>query len=120
LAQLNFTVVTNQASAIVPVIPQVQQAVSADGSLTTNFQAQAGQILIIGRQPILQPLPATPGGVRSLALFGNPGANYELQASTNLSNPVAWRNVLSIPMTNLVQLVSGLDTNPPAIFYRAY
>lgn len=120
LAQLNFTIVTNQASAFVPVTPQVQQAVNSDGSLTTNFQAQAGQILIIGRQPVLQLLPTTPNGARSLVLYGNPGTNYALQASTNLGNSAAWHNVLSILMTNLAQVISGLDTNPPAIFYRAH
>jgi hypothetical protein len=120
LAQLNFTVMTNQASGFVPVTPTVQSVVNADGSLTTNFQAQAGQIVIIGRQPILEPLPTTPDGVRSLALYGNPGTNYHLQASTDLGNPAAWSDVLSIPMTNFLQVISGLDTNPPAIFYRAY
>jgi hypothetical protein len=120
LAQLNFTVVTNHASAFLPLKPLVQQAVNADGSLTTDFQPQAGQLVIIGRQPVLQALPATPEGARSLALYGNPGTNYQLQASTDLGNPEAWHNILSIPMTNLTQIISGLDTNPPAIFYRAY
>jgi hypothetical protein len=120
LAQLNFTVLTNQPSVFFPVTPLAQQVVNADGSLTTNFQAQAGQIVIIGRQPILQPLPTTPEGARSLALYGNPGTDYELQASTDLGNPAAWDNVLSISMTNLMQILSVPDTNPPAIFYRAY
>jgi len=113
-------VVTNHASAFLPLKPLVQQAVNADGSLTTDFQPQAGQLVIIGRQPVLQALPATPEGARSLALYGNPGTNYQLQASTDLGNPEAWHNILSIPMTNLTQIISGLDTNPPAIFYRAY
>jgi hypothetical protein len=120
LAQLNFTVVTNQASAFLPVIPEAQQVVNADGSLTTEFQAQEGQIVIVGRQPVLQALSPTPGGARSLALYGNPGTNYQLQASTDLGNPAAWHNVLSISMTNIMQIISGLETNPPAIFYRAY
>lgn len=120
LARLNFTVVTNQASAFLPLTPLVQQAVNANRSLTTDFQPQAGQLVIIGRQPVLQSFPPTPEGVRSLALYGNPGTNYELQASTDLGNPAAWHNILSISMTNLTQIISGLDTNPPAIFYRAY
>jgi hypothetical protein len=65
-------------------------------------------------------LPTTPEGARSLALYGNPGTDYELQASTDLGNPAAWDNVLSISMTNLMQILSVPDTNPPAIFYRAY
>jgi len=120
LAQLNFTIVTNQASGYVSVTPLVQQAVNSDGTFTTNFVTQAGQVLIIGRQPVLQPLPTTSAGVRSLVLYGNPGSNYELQASTNVHSPAAWQNVLSVPMTNLSQVITGLDTNHPAVFYRAY
>lgn len=119
LAQLNFTVASNQPSAFVQVAAQSLHVLNSDGSQTTNVLGQTGQLVLVGRQPLLQTMLA-PGGTRSLALYGIPFASYELQYATNLANPTPWFNLLRVPLTNIVEVFTGLDSNVPAIFYRAY
>jgi hypothetical protein len=60
------------------------------------------------------------GGQRSLALYGLPFSSYQLQYATNLANPIQWFNLMRVPMTNLLQVFSGLATQPATLFYRAY
>jgi hypothetical protein len=119
LAQLNFTVGSNQPSAFVNVAAQSLRVANADGTLTTNVSAQAGQLVLVGNQPLLQTMLG-PNATRSLALYGIPWDSYELQYSTNIGNPAAWTDLMRVPLTNIVQIFTGLDTHPAAIFYRAY
>ncbi len=120
LAQLNFTVGTNAPSTVLGLPGQLQQALNLDGSSVTNSQTQAGQLVIVGPRPILQALPAPPGETPNLVLYGHPGTNYQLQFTTELGNPAAWRNLAGVVVTNLPQVVSGLATNVTGVFYRAY
>jgi hypothetical protein len=119
IAQLNFTASSNQPSAFVPLVPQSLHGVNADGSSANNFAVQSGRLVIIGNEPLVE-ATLSPSGVRSLALYGKPWASYEVQSTTNLVRPIAWSNFLRVPMTNLVQVFSGLDTNQAVVFYRAY
>ena len=119
LAQLNFTVASNQPSAFVQIAVKSLQVLNSDGSQTTNVLGQPGQLVIVGQQPLLQTMLGA-GGARSLALYGIPFDSYELQYATNLANPIQWINLMRVPMTNLVQVFQGLDTHPSTIFYRAY
>ena len=119
LAQLNFTLASNLPSAFLPVPVKSLQVTNSDGSATTNVQAQAGQLVIVGQQPLLQTMLGA-GGQRSLALYGLPFSSYQLQYATNLANPIQWYNLMRAPMTNLLQVFTGLATHPAAIFYRAY
>ena len=119
LAQLNFTLASNLPSAFLPVPVKSIQVTNSDGSATTNVQAQAGQVVIVGQQPLLQTMLGA-GGQRSLALYGLPFSSYQLQYATNLANPIQWYNLMRAPMTNLLQVFTGLATHPAAIFYRAY
>jgi hypothetical protein len=119
LAQLNFTVASNQPSAFVPVNAQTVQVANYDGSAPTNVAVQTGQLIIVGQQPLLQTSLGT-NGARSLALYGIPWNSYVVQFATNLSPPIHWVDYVRIPMTNLVQMISDLSTQPATIFYRAY
>jgi hypothetical protein len=118
LAQLNLTAISNQTSAFIPLAPQSLQGLNADGSIVNNFAVESGRLVVVGNDPLLEALRAA-NGSRSLALYGLPGDAYEIQSATNLAQPVAWQNVLSVPMTNL-QAVLALNSSPPNIFYRAY
>ena len=118
LAQLNFTVATNQPSAILQIEVQSLQVLNGDGSVTTNVLGQAGQLILVGRQPVLQTMLA-PGGARSLALYATPFSSYELQYATNLAAPIQWLDWMRVPMTNLVEVFGGLASQPATIFYRA-
>jgi hypothetical protein len=119
LAQLNFTVASNQPSAFVQIAAQSLRVLNSDGSQTSNALAQPGQLVIVGQQPLLQTRLGA-GGTRSLALYGIPFDSYELQYATNLAHPIQWFDLMRVPMTNLVQVFGGLDTHPSTIFYRAY
>jgi len=119
LAQLNFTVASNQPSAFVPVNALSVQVANYDGSAPTNVAVQTSQLVIVGQQPLLQTSIGA-GGARSLSLYGIPWNSYVLQFATNLSAPIHWMDYVRVPMTNIVQLISGLNAQPPAVFYRAY
>lgn len=116
LVQLNFTTVSNQPSAIVRLLPQTLSVSRADGSALTNLFAQQGKIVVIGQEPLLEASLVSASG-RALTLYGNPGSSYGIQSSTNLHD---WIHVMRVPMTNLFQTFTGMDTNEISIFYRAY
>ncbi len=118
IALLNFVTASNQSSAFVNFSPQALQGVNFDGTPVNLLAAQAGRLVIVGNEPLLEAL-RVPGGDRSLALYGKPWASYALESTTNLSS-TAWTHMLRVPMTNLVQFFSGLDTNSAAVLYRAY
>lgn len=119
LAQLNFTAISNQSSAFVPLIPQSMQGAGADGSALNNVRVQAGRVVIIGSQPLLDSLISS-NRTRELALYGIPGRSYQIQSATTVTGANGWKNVERVPMTNQVETISGLDTNAASIFYRAY
>jgi len=54
---------------------------------------------------------------RSLLAYGQPGTNYVLQYSTNLSHAVSWYSLMSYTLTNSFQNFNVGNTNP-MIFYR--
>lgn len=118
VAQINFTTISNQASAFVPLQPQSVQGANADGSPAANIFVQAGQLVIIGNQSLLS-AELDPDGNRNLTLYGKIGSSYEIQSSPNLADAAAWTDLLQLPMTNLVQVISGLDTNGTFVAYRA-
>ena len=118
VALLNFVTASNQSSAFVPVSPRALRGLNFDGTPVNVLAARAGRLVIVGEEPLLEALRAS-GGNRSLALYGKPWASYAIEYTTDLSNP-AWIHLLRTPMTNLVQVFSGLDTNPALILYRAY
>jgi hypothetical protein len=118
IARLNFTAISNQPSAIVHLLPQDFSVLRADGSALANLFAQQGKIVVIGQEPILEASLVSAQG-RALTLYGNPGASYAIQSSTNLAQ-TNWTHVMRVPMTNLFEAFTGLDTNSASIFYRAY
>jgi hypothetical protein len=119
IAQLNFTTVSNQPSAFVPFAPQSLHVLNADGSSSANFAVQAGRLVVVANEPLLEAL-LEPGGGRTLVLYGKPWASYNIQSATDLAEPGAWSDFIRVPMTDLVRMFSGLDTNKAIVFYRAY
>lgn len=116
LAQLNFLTVSNRPPVRLALVPSSLQANNADGSAVTSLAASPGSLVIANYQPLLQNALGS-DGTRSLFLYGLPGYSYEIQQSPNL---VRWTDFIRVPMTNLVQVFTGLDTNTSRVFYRAY
>ena len=119
IAQLNFTTAANDPSAFLQLQPQSIQATNPNPSTAISFLANQGQIVLVGPQALLQ-ASVDVGGVRNLALYGMPWASFEIQYSTNLADPYGWRDLMRVPMTNIVATLSGLNMNLPTVFYRAY
>ena len=118
IAQLSFLTVPGQSSSFVRLAPQSLQGINADGSSPSGFLVSAGRLVIVGPQPLLDSTLDS-NGVRNLVLYGLPGDSYQIQSATVLPGSNAWTDVVRVPMTNLAAVVSGLDSTPPAIFYRA-
>ncbi|HKS37308.1 MAG TPA: hypothetical protein VJW76_08975, partial [Verrucomicrobiae bacterium] len=58
------------------------------------------------------------GGAGSLVLYGQAGASYQLQYTTNLSGVVTWYPQLDYTLTNAFRFVSGLNPTNSLIIYR--
>jgi hypothetical protein len=95
------------------------QATNPNPETPITFLANQGQIAIVGPKLLLQASLGA-GGARNLALYGIPGASFEIQYSTNLANPNGWQDLMRVPMTNIVETFSSLNLEMPNVFYRGY
>jgi hypothetical protein len=115
-AQINFEAPAGQTSAFLELPVTGVSAEKADGSTIANVTAGAGEVVVIGANPLLRPQYSASLG-RALMLYANPGVNYELQYSTDLASPSAWQTLQDYQPTNLAESVN-LDSANPAVFYR--
>lgn len=119
VAQLGFVSVPQPGSAFVPLAVSQPAGLRLNGQAADKPGAANGRVVVIGREPLLDALLAT-NGSRDLALYGQPGASYELQYSPNVADPNAWTNLMRVPLTNSLEIFHGLAAAGPATFYRAY
>ena len=103
------------ASAFIQVAVTGVAGTKSDGSLAGNSSGQGGRVVVIGLQSLLEAWLST-NQSRMLTLYGNPGASYEVDYSTNLSR--AWQYGWRLPMTNLSEAFPA-NTALPQVFYRA-
>jgi hypothetical protein len=115
IAQLNFQALANQSSAFVNVGAWGASGIKSDSSTYGNVSASPGEVTVVGTNPLLR-LNAS-AGQNSLTLFGNPGANYQVQFTTNLMPPVVWAPVLNHQQSSVSESVN-LDNSQPAVYYR--
>jgi len=116
IALLTFQAAPNQISAILP-IPTSGLAATKPGTVSYfNNLVHPSEVVVVGTTPLLRPNLSSSLS-RSLDLFGNPGANYQLQYTTNLAAPDNWIPLLNYSQTNVQQSVD-LDAANPVIFYR--
>lgn len=105
------------ASAFVPLIVTDVVGIQADGTLVGNSSGQAGRVVVIGAQPLLEAWLST-NGQRMLTLYGNPGTSYQTAFNTNLLS-TNWQSGWRVPLTNLYQEFT-VDSTPPQLFYRSW
>ena len=115
-AQISCQAAAGQPSAFLPLKASSILASKSDGSAFKNTVSESGEVVVIGRQPLLRP-QSIAGQGRVLSLYANPEANYQLLSSTNLLAPVVWQPVQNFQPTNLLQTLS-LASSEPVIFYR--
>jgi hypothetical protein len=115
VAQVNFRTLSAPTTVILSIPAAAAAGNTPAGTAYANAQAQAGEVVVVGAQPLLRP-QTTAGGGRALSLYANPGS-YELQATASLAAPVTWTTLTMCQLTNAAQRVA-LDAANPIIFYR--
>jgi hypothetical protein len=105
------------SSAFIPLAVTGVAGTKADGSPAGNISGLPGRVVVIGPQPLLEAWLST-NQQRMLTLYGNPGASYEVDYSTNLSG-VNWQYAWRVPMTNLFEAFAA-NGSLPQVFYRAF
>ena len=114
--KLNFTAVTNQPSAFVPLTFRAVTAIKPGSVAYSNYVTHPGTIAVVQDKPLLIPGFDINSG-RSLALYGRLNTNYQLQFSTNLVG--TWSPLLNYTQTNPA-IYLGIKATNGVIFYRVY
>ena len=115
VAQVNFESMSGQPTTAFKISAASGTGNTADGATYANVTVQAGEVVVVGDNPLLRP-QSDVGQGRALTLFANPG-NYELQYTTSLAAPVTWTPLMDYQQNSVAQTVS-LDSDEPVIFYR--
>ncbi len=118
LVQINFTSVSNQASAFVPLQVTVLDATKSDASAISRKSIQSGRVVVIADQSLLE-AGFAPDGSRQLTLYGKAWMSYAIVYSTNLADPGSWHQAQHFAQTNMVTILTGLGPPAPNAFYRA-
>jgi hypothetical protein len=105
-------------SAFVPLLPSNMGADASDNSPITYFIAQPGRVVAIGSQSLLDASLGT-NSSRTLTLYGNPGVNYGLLSTTNLTDSSSWSTVGSVTLTDLFQVVNLSNVTNQVQFFKA-
>jgi subtilisin-like proprotein convertase family protein len=116
IAQLTFSGMSIPQSALVSLPVTSISATKPDSSPYTNYITDPGTVGIIISQPLLLALISS-SQTRNLDLFGEVGAEYQLQYSTNLQGAGAWYPLANYTQTNGC-ISMGVDSINPQIFYR--
>jgi len=116
IAELSFQPPVGQPSAFVPVSVTSVMGTKSDASTYGNVATGAGEVVVVGTNPLLQ-LQTTAGQTSPLTLYGNPGANYQVQFTTNLTPPIVWSLLANHQQSNVVEAVD-VDVSQPGMFYR--
>jgi len=116
ILKLNFTAVTSQNSAFVPLTLGLVDAIKPGNVVYSNYVSHPGAIAVVQDKPLLiAGLGASHS--RNLTLLGRLNESYQLQFSTNLSG--VWHPLLDYTQTNGAISIS-LDSSNAMIFYRLY
>ena len=87
------------------------------GGVVGNISSQPGRVVVVGAQPLLEPLLGT-NFTRTLILYDNPGTNYQLLVNTNLAS-TNWLIQASGTITNLIEYFPE-DPTAPELFFQAH
>ena len=117
VAWLVLTAVTNQHSAFVPVEIGPSIGTQPDGTFVTNYVTQAGRVVIVGEEPLLEVLRSTNGLVQAV-LYAPVGSTNVVQTSPDLP-ALSWSAWQPVTMTNLLQSLPLLPATNRTLFFRA-
>ena len=108
VAWLHFTAFSNQSSAFVSLVLDNITGQQLDGTEVRNFAPQAGRVVIVGDQPLLEAVGAGNGLVQ-LILYSRLGRTNDIVVSAQMPGP-AWQTNQVVVSTNLF---NNLTPFPP-------
>jgi hypothetical protein len=100
VAWLNFTASSNQSSAFVPLNLDQITGHQPNGSAVANFAPQAGRVVIVGVEPLLEAV-ADPSRQVIITLYAAVNSTNDLTTAAGLSAPISWLPWQQVVMTNL-------------------
>ena len=118
VALINFQSTPSQPSTVYTIPATGAAGTTAGGASYANVVTQAGDVTVVGAQPLLRPVNSGSGTTRILSLYATAGS-YELQYATALTSPMQWNTLATYQQSNAVQTVSLNNTNP-TVFYRLH
>jgi hypothetical protein len=118
VAWLVITAVANQQSAFVPVEIGPSIGTQPDGTFVTNYVTQAGRVVIVGAEPLLEAGRSTNGLVQVI-LYAPVGTTNTVQTTTQLPVTGPWTPWQQITPTNLVTPLPPLSATNRTLFLRA-
>ncbi|WCJ60884.1 hypothetical protein NXS98_07090 [Fontisphaera persica] len=116
LCRLQFVPLTNVPSAFVTLRVLAVNARKPGASLVPGVLSQNGRVVVIGREPLLEPRRAA-GPYRELTVYGNPWASFLIEGTAALGSG-QWQVLARFPSTNLISVVA-VPADPAVRFYRA-
>jgi hypothetical protein len=117
VASLYVTALPGQSSAFVPLLLENVTGTQPDGTVVGNLTAQAGRIVVVGHQPLLEALRSTNGLVQ-LIFYAQPGTTNEIQATTGLTPTNSWATSETITATNLMRFLQPVPVTNRSLFFR--
>jgi hypothetical protein len=115
LGNLCFTALSNQVTAVVPMLLSAPAATKANGTALADIVAVSGRITVVGKQPYLEATRG-PGNLVQLTLYGIPGTTYALQTAAAFLGP--WQTVQTLTLTNVSQTLLWPVQGDAALFFR--
>jgi hypothetical protein len=109
---------TNQQSAFVPVVIGPSVGTQPDGTFVTNYVTQAGRVVIVDEEPLLEAFHSTNGFVQAL-LYAPVGSTNILQINRELRPQSAWMPAQQVEMTNLLRTLPPFPATNQTLFFRA-
>jgi hypothetical protein len=118
VAWLHFTAVSNQTSAFVPLRLHDPVGLQPDGTEVRNFAPQAGRVVVVGEEPLLEALRTTNGQVE-IILYSRVGLTNVVETTVQLPVEGAWPPFVEIVATNLFNRLPSFAPGNQQRFYRA-
>jgi hypothetical protein len=120
VAELCFTVRSNQTSTFLSIEVEQSSARTVAGSVITSTRRVSSELAVIGNESLLIAAVA-PDGTRALTLVGRPGATYAIEYTTSLAAPATWTRLpYQVTLTTVSTNVPGVTPPPSLVFYRAF
>lgn len=118
VAWLHFTTVPDLPSAFVDLRLEDMVGEQPGGQTVRNFAPQAGRLVIIGEEPLLEAGFNESGEVQ-LTLYGEPQSECTIEAVPDLQGAAPWGSVHETTLLDLYESLVIPDTSAPQLYFRA-